>query len=107
MELFESQRGEINRALAGDEQLRRDQLLLHEQLSEQNKDLRETHEKSLYEMEEIEDSSRFYVRYNSRKGDRELVLVHRTRRDRVSVAFLVQAPCGLSDRLSEASCDRR
>ena len=33
-------------------------------------------------------------------GDRGLVLVHRTRRDRVSVAFLVQAPCGLFDCLS-------
>ena len=33
--IIESQRGEINRALAGDEQLRRDQQLLHEQLMEQ------------------------------------------------------------------------
>ena len=31
---------------------------------------------------------------------RRLVLVHRTRRDRVSVAFLVQGPCGLFDCLS-------
>ena len=31
------------------------------------------------------------------EGDRELELVHRTRRDRVSVAFLVQGPCGSSD----------
>ena len=37
----------------GDEQLRRDQLLLHEQLSEQNRDLREAHMKSLNEMEEL------------------------------------------------------
>ena len=29
--------------IAGDEQLRRDQLLLHEQLCEQNRDLREAH----------------------------------------------------------------
>ena len=35
--VIESQRGEINRALAGDEQLRRDQQLLHEQLLEQNR----------------------------------------------------------------------
>ena len=49
----ESERGEINRALAGDEQLRRDQQLLHEQLVEQNRDLREAHEKSLSEMEEL------------------------------------------------------
>ena len=38
-----SQRGEINRALAGDEQLRRDQQLLHEQWLEQNRELREAH----------------------------------------------------------------
>ena len=51
--IIESQRGEINRALAGDEQLRRDQLLLHEQFLKHNWDLREAHEKSLYEMEEL------------------------------------------------------
>ena len=37
----------------GDEQLRRDQQLLHEQLLEQNRNLREAHEKSLSEMEEL------------------------------------------------------
>ena len=51
-DMVESQSGEIYRAHQGDEQLRRDQLLLHEQLSEQNRDLRgtksgEAHEKSL------------------------------------------------------------
>ena len=45
--VIESQRGEINRALEGDEQIRRDQQLLHEQLLEQNRDLREVHVKSL------------------------------------------------------------
>ena len=35
--IIESQRREINRALAGDEQLRRDQQRLHEHLSEQNR----------------------------------------------------------------------
>ena len=49
----ESQRGEINRALAGDEQLRRYQQLLHVQLLEQNRELREAHEKSLDEMEDL------------------------------------------------------
>ena len=39
--------------LQGDEQLPRDQLLLHEQFSEQNRDLREAHMKSLNEMEEL------------------------------------------------------
>ena len=50
---IDSQRGEINRALAGDEQHRRDQQLLHAQLLEQNRDLREAHEKSLNEVEEL------------------------------------------------------
>ena len=52
-EVTESERSEINRALAGDEQLRRDQQLLHEQLLEQNRELREAHVKSLDEMEEL------------------------------------------------------
>ena len=51
--IIESQRGEIYRAHQGDEQLRRDQQLLQEQLSEQNRDLREAHMKSLNEMEEL------------------------------------------------------
>ena len=51
--IIESQRKEIDHSLACDEQLRRDQQLLHEQLSEQNWDLREAHMKSLNEMEEL------------------------------------------------------
>ena len=51
-EMIESQKEEICRAHQGDERLRRDQQLLHEQLLEQNLDLREAHEKSLNEMEE-------------------------------------------------------
>ena len=51
-EVIESQRGEIYRAHQGDEQLRRDQQL-HEKLLEQNRDLREAHEKSFNEMEEL------------------------------------------------------
>ena len=51
--IIESQRREIDHNLACDEQLRRDQQLLHEQLSEQNWDLREAHMKSLNEMEEL------------------------------------------------------
>ena len=43
--VIESQRSEKNRALAGEEQLRRDQQLLHKQLSEQNRELREAHDK--------------------------------------------------------------
>ena len=51
--VIESQRGEINRALGGDEQLRRYQQLLHAQLLEQNRELREAHEKSLNDMKEL------------------------------------------------------
>ena len=51
--IIESQRRDNDHTIAGDEQLRRDQLLLHEQLPEQNQDLREAHIKSLYEMEEL------------------------------------------------------
>ena len=51
--IIESQRREVDHAPAGDEQLRRDQQLLHEQLSEQYRDLREAHMKSLNEMEEV------------------------------------------------------
>ena len=43
----------MDHTLACDEQLRRDQQLLHEQLSEQNRDLREAHIKSFHEMEEL------------------------------------------------------
>ena len=45
--------GEIDHTHARDEQLRRDQQLFHEQLLEQNRDLREAHMKSLNETEEL------------------------------------------------------
>ena len=61
--IIESQPGEINRALARDEQLRRDQQLLHEQLLEQNRELREAHEKSLNEMEELKRFQGVYIRW--------------------------------------------
>ena len=67
--IIESQRRQIDHALAGDEQLRRDQLLLHEQLSEQNRDLREAHLKSLNEMEELKRISRVYVRHHCEDED--------------------------------------
>ena len=51
--MIESHKGEIYRAHQGDERLRRDQQLLHEQLLEQNWDLREAHEKRLNEMVEL------------------------------------------------------
>ena len=52
-EMIESQKEEICRARQGDERLRQDHQLLHEQLLKQNWDLREVHEKSLSEMEEL------------------------------------------------------
>ena len=52
-ETIESQKEEICRAHQGDELHRRDQQLLHEQLLKQNWDLREVHEKSVSEMEEL------------------------------------------------------
>ena len=51
--IIESQPREIDHTIAGDEQFRRDQLLFQEQLSEQNRDLREAHTKSPHEMEEL------------------------------------------------------
>ena len=51
-ETIESQQEELHRAQA-EELHRRDQQLLHEQLLKQNWDLREVHEKSLKEMEEL------------------------------------------------------
>ena len=65
--IIESQRREIDHTIEGDEQLRRDQLLLHEQLSEQNRDLREAHIKSLYEMEELERVQESRVEESSRR----------------------------------------
>ena len=51
-ETIESHREELHRAQA-DEGRRQDHQLLHEQLLKQNWDLREAHEKSLHEMEEL------------------------------------------------------
>ena len=51
--IIDSQRKEIDHTVASDEQSRRDQILLHEQLSEQNRDLREARIKSLHEMEDL------------------------------------------------------
>ena len=52
-DVIQSQRSEIYGVHQGNDQHRRDQQLLHEQLLEQNRELRETHEKSLNEMEEL------------------------------------------------------
>ena len=50
---IESQKEEICRVHQGAERRRQDQQLLHEQLLKQHWDLREAHEKSLNEMEEL------------------------------------------------------
>ena len=65
--IIESQQREIDHTAAGDEQLRRDQLLLREQLSERNRDLREAHFKSLYEMEELKRVQESRVDESSRR----------------------------------------
>ena len=52
-EIIDSQRREIDHTFASDEQSRRDQQLLHEQLLEQNRDLSDAHMKSLNETEEL------------------------------------------------------
>ena len=52
IETIKSQKEELHRAQA-DERRRQDHQLLHEQLLKQNCDLREAHEKSLNEMEEL------------------------------------------------------
>ena len=72
-----SQRGEIYRAHQGDEQHQRDQELLHEQLLEQNQQLREAHEKSLNEMEELKRIQGSTFDTNSRRRlveDRDTIL---------------------------------
>ena len=51
--MIDSQWREIDHTIASDEQPTWDQLLLREQLSEQNRDLREARIKSLHEMEEL------------------------------------------------------
>ena len=52
-EMIELQKEELCRAHQGDERHRQDQQLLHEQLMKQNWDLREAHENSLKELEEL------------------------------------------------------
>ena len=52
-ETIESQKEQLCRAHQGDERRRQDQQLLHGQLLKQNRNLREAHEKSLNEIEEL------------------------------------------------------
>ena len=75
--IIESQRREIDHIVASDEQLRRDQLLRHEHVLEQNRDLREAHMKSLHEMEEfkrVQGSTSETVSRQERVEDRDTIL---------------------------------
>ena len=65
---FQELNGIIESSLACDEQLRRDQLLLHESLSEQHRDLREAHMKSLNEMEELSRFQELRIDESSRRS---------------------------------------
>ena len=74
--VIESQRGEIYRAHQGDKQHRRDQQLIHEQLLEQNRDLRQASVKSFNEMEELKRFHGFPFDTFSRSkliGDRDTI----------------------------------
>ena len=63
--VIDSQRGEIYRAHQGDDNnIDEIKQFLHEQFLEQNRDLREAHEKSLNEMEEMKRFEGFNIRYN-------------------------------------------
>ena len=62
VEIVESQREELHCAQA-EELQRRDQQLLHAQLLQQNSELREAHNKSLNEMEEIGEVPEFHLRH--------------------------------------------
>ena len=54
--IIDSQRMEIDHTVTGCEQSRRDQLLLKEEISEQNRDLRETCIRNMGDMEELQKS---------------------------------------------------
>ena len=61
-EIIESQQEEFHRAQA-EERQRRDQQLLHEQLLQQNLELREAHHESLNEMKELKKFQKFHLRH--------------------------------------------
>ena len=65
--IIDSQRMEIDHTIAWCEQPRRDQRLLQEELSQQNRDLRETRIKSLHEMEELKRVQGLQIDESSRR----------------------------------------
>ena len=76
-EMIESQQEETCRAHQGDERLRREHQFLHGQFLEQNWDLREAHDKSLSEMEELkrlQGSTFDTIARRKLVGDRDTIL---------------------------------
>ena len=67
--ILDSQRKEIDHTITWLEQYRRDQVLFREELSEQNRDLRETRIKRLHEMEELKRVHELRVDVNFREED--------------------------------------
>ena len=65
--VIESQRMEIDQTITGCDQSRRDQLLLQEELSEQNRALRETRIRKIRDMEELQKSHVLKVEELSRR----------------------------------------
>ena len=65
--IIDSQRMEIDHTIKGCDQFRRDQLLLPEELSEQDRALRETRIKNMQDMEELQKSHVLKVEELSRR----------------------------------------
>ena len=65
--IIDSQLMEIDHTITGCDQSRRDQLLLQEELSEQNRDLRETRIRNMRDMEELQKSHVLKVKELSRR----------------------------------------
>ena len=65
--IIESHQREMDHTIASDQQFRRDQLLLQEHLSEQNRDLREAQIKSLQETKELSSVHESRVEESSRR----------------------------------------
>ena len=84
---IESQKEEICRAHQADERRRQDHHFLHEQLLKQNWDLREAHEKSLNEMEELK---RFQGSEKSLSEMKELKRFQGSTFDRISTRKLIE-----------------
>ena len=73
-ETIESEKEEICRAHQGDERRRQDHQLLHEQLLKQKWDLREAHEKSLNEMEELKRFQGYTIATRKLVEDQDTIL---------------------------------